>query len=403
MHAFRGAFWSLLPLGTFLAAAGAGCSRQQPNSEPVDTAPRPAASAAVTRSSFGTLPDGTGVELYTLKNANGMEVRITNFGAIVTSLKVPDRDGKFADVVLGFDTLEGYLQDQPYFGATIGRYANRIGKAAFELDGKTYTLAANDGANSLHGGRKGFDKVVWRADTFDQPGAAGVVLTYTSPDGEEGYPGALDVRVTYTLTDNNELAIDYRATTDQPTVLNLTHHGYFNLGGHDAGDILQHELTLNAERYTPIDATLIPTGELASVAGTPFDFRSKTAIGARIDADDPQIEFGKGYDHNFVLNRAAAATGAGSEGLVLAARVEHPKSGRTMEVRTTEPGLQLYTGNFLDGTLTGKSGRVYQYRGALCLETQHFPDSPNKPKFPSTTLRPGEEFNSRTVYRFSLQ
>jgi aldose 1-epimerase len=380
----------------FFMVMGSGCGRQEPSPEPADALPQPPPIAAVTRASFGTLPDGTGVELYTLKNAGGMEVRITNYGGIVTSLKVPDRNGRFADVVLGHDTLEGYLHNAPYFGAIVGRYANRIGKARFQLDGKTYRLAANDGPNTLHGGLKGFDKAVWRTDTFEQPGASGVVLTHASADGDGGFPGTLAVRVTYTLNDKNELAIDYRATTDKPTVLNLTHHGYFNLAGHDAGDILKHELTIDADRYTPVDATLIPTGVLANVAGTPFDFRSKTAIGARIDADDAQLKLGKGYDHNFVLNREGA-------GLVLAARVEEPQSGRVMEVRTTEPGVQLYTGNFLDGTVTGKSGHAYRLRHGLCLETQHFPDSPNQPDFPTTTLRPGGEFTSTTVYSFSVR
>lgn len=336
------------------------------------------------------------MELFTLKNPAGMEVRVTNYGGIVTSLKVPDREGKFDDVVLGYDSLAGYLKSTPYFGAIVGRYANRIGKAQFALDGKTYQLAANDGPNTLHGGIKGFDKAVWQADTFERPGESGLVLTLVSPDGEEGFPGAVALKVTYTLTDKNELAFDYHATTGKPTIINLTHHGYFNLGGAGAGDILGHELTINADRFTPVDATLIPTGVLASVAGTPFDFRSKTAIGARIDANDPQIKLGGGYDHNYVLNRQ------GSE-LVLAARVEEPQTGRLMEVSTTEPGMQLYTGNFLDGSITGKSGHAYRRRNGLCLETQHFPDSPNKPAFPSTTLRPGEEFNSRTVYRFGVQ
>jgi aldose 1-epimerase len=342
------------------------------------------------------LPDGTGVESYTLKNAAGMQARITNYGGILTSLKVPDRDGRFEDVVLGHETLEPYLVNKPYFGAIVGRYANRIAKAQFQLDGNTYKLPANDGPNTLHGGVKGFDQAVWRTDTFDQPGEAGVVLTHISRDGDQGFPGTMAVRVTYTLTDKNELVIDYRATTDKPTVVNLTHHGYFNLAGEGSGDVLQHEVTINADRYTPVDATLIPTGVLAGVAGTPFDFRSKTAIGARIGADDTQLALGKGYDHNFVLNREGA-------GLVLAARVEEPRSGRVMEVRTTEPGIQFYTGNFLDGSITGKSGHVYGHRNGLCLETQHFPDSPNRPEFPTTTLRPGEEFNSRTVYAFSVK
>lgn len=378
-----------------LALVACGCGRQEPAAHPAEAAP-PAPVAAVARESFGTLPDGRGVELYTLKNAAGMEVQVTNYGGIVTSLKVADRDGKFDDVVLGFDSLDGYLENDPHFGAIIGRYANRIANAQFELDGKTYRLIANDGPNTLHGGPMGFDTAVWRADTFEQPGEAGVVLTHVSPDGDEGFPGELSVRVTYTLTDKNELVIDYRASTDGPTVVNLTHHSYFNLAGHAAGDVLKHQLMIAADRYTPVDQDLIPTGELAGVAGTPFDFRSSTAVGARIDAEDPQIELGHGYDHNFVLNRQG-------NGLVLAARVAEPTSGRVMEVRTTEPGMQLYTGNFLDGKIEGKGEHAYQRRAGLCLETQHFPDSPHRPDFPSTTLRPGEEFASRTVYTFSAQ
>lgn len=348
----------------------------------------------MSREPFGTLPDGTAVELFTLRNSSGMEVKVTNYGGIITELKVPDRDGKLDDITLGYSSIDGYLKSSPYFGAIIGRYGNRIGKAQFELDGKTYKLPANDGPNTLHGGTTGFDKVVWNAEPFEREGERGIVLTYTSPDGDQGFPGTLESRVTYTLTDKNELAFDYHATTDKPTVVNLTQHAYFNLAGDGSGDILGHELTVNADRYTPVDSGLIPTGELASVEGTPFDFRTKTAIGARIDADDEQIKRGGGYDHNYVLNRSG-------NGLELAARVEEPKTGRVMEVHTTEPGLQFYSGNFLDGTITGKNGHVYNKRNGICLETQHYPDSPNQSAFPSTTLNPGETYTSRTVYTFS--
>jgi aldose 1-epimerase len=341
------------------------------------------------------LRNNTPVEIYTLTNANGLEMRVTNYGGIITSLKVPDRSGHVDDIVLGFDTIEGYLKDPPYFGALIGRYGNRIAKGQFTLDGKTYRLATNNGPNHLHGGVKGFDKVLWNAMPADGADGVSVTLTRTSPDGEEGYPGNLQVSVRYMLTDKNELAIDYRATTDRPTPVNLTQHSYFNLAA-DGGDILGHELMLNANRYTPVDDTLIPTGELAAVEGTPFDFRKATAIGARIGTDNLQLKNGKGYDHNWVLNR----TGPGLE---RAATVFEPKSGRTLEVATTEPGIQLYSGNFLDGTITGTGGRVYKLRSGLCLETQHFPDSPNHPKFPSTIVKPGQTYASRTVLTFGVK
>lgn len=347
----------------------------------------------ITREPFGTLPDGRAVEQFTLRNANGIEIKAIGFGGIITSLRVPDRSGKLDDVVLGFDRLEPYLKNDPFFGAIIGRYGNRIAEGSFTLDGKTYTLAKNNGPNHLHGGVKGFDKVLWEVEP--DAGRNALVFTRTSPDGEEGYPGNLRVRVTYTLTDANALTVDYVATTDKPTPVNLTQHSYFNLAGHAAGDILGHELTLNADRYTPVDDTLIPTGELAPVEGTPFDFRQPTAIGARIDAGHPQLNAAKGYDHNWVLNRAG-------DGLQVAARVHEPKSGRTLEVATMEPGIQFYSGNFLDGTLTGKGGAVYRHRTGFCLETQHFPDSPNQPNFPSTILRPGEEYRTRTVFTFGV-
>jgi aldose 1-epimerase len=358
--------------------------------------PAPRSNHMIKKEPFGKTKDGQAVDLYTFSNAQGMEVRAMTYGGIILSIKVPDRNGKLDDVTLGFDSLEPYLAGHPYFGAIIGRYGNRIGKARFKLDGKEYKLAANNGPNSLHGGVKGFDKVMWNAEPFDKPEGVGVVFTYTSPDGEEGFPGTLQTKVTYTLNDKNELIFDYHATTDKPTPVNLTNHTYFNLAGPGTRDILDHVMMIHADHTTPVDSTLIPTGEIKSVEGTPFDFRKPTPIGARIDADDQQIKYGPGYDHNFVLNRTGP-------GLSLAARVSEPSTGRVMEVRTTEPGIQFYSGNFLDGTLTGKGGHVYKRRFGFCLETQHFPDSPNKPQFPSTILRPGETYTSQTVYAFSVE
>lgn len=347
---------------------------------------------------FGTTTDGTPVEVYTLRNANGIEARVTNYGGIILSLQVPDRAGHLDDIVLGYDSLAGYLKESPYFGAIVGRYGNRIAGGHFTLDGKTYDLAVNNGANHLHGGIKGFDKVVWKAEPFARAGERGLVLTYTSPSGEEGYPGTLDVRVTYTLTDANELIFDYHATTDQATPINLTQHSYFNLAGAGNGDILGHQVTINADRFTPVDSTLIPTGELRNVAGTPFDFRTPSTIGARIGQTDQQLVFGMGYDHNYVLNRPDTATGP-----TPAAKVVEPTTGRVMEVLTTEPGMQFYSGNFLDGSLVGKKGAAYKHRYGFAMETQHFPDSPNQPNFPSTILRPGQEYQTRTIYRFSVE
>jgi aldose 1-epimerase len=327
-----------------------------------------------------------------------MEVRVITYGGIVTMIRVPDRRGKFADVVLGFDSLDGYAKNPPYFGALVGRYANRIGKAQFTLDGKTYKLAANNNGNTLHGGLKGFDKVLWNAKPFEKNGDAGVMLTYTSPDGEEGYPGTLRVAVAYTLTKANELSIDYQATTDKPTVVNLTNHSYFNLAGEGSGNVLGHVLMIDADRYSPVDAGLIPLAKPASVADTPFDFREPNQIGARIEMNDEQLKLGAGYDHNFLINRPSSAKG---DELALAARVVEPNSGRVLEVRTTEPGVQFYSANHLE--LTGKSAHAYGKRDAFCLETQHYPDSPNKPTFPTTTLRPGQTYHSVTVYAFSTQ
>lgn len=358
-------------------------------------------SAGVERSDFGVTPEGDSVDLYTLTNDSGVTMQVTNYGGIITSLRVPDREGEFEDVVLGFDSLSTYTSDayrsaNPYFGALIGRYGNRIDGGEFSLDGETYTLATNNGPNHLHGGEDGFDQVVWNAEPFQEPDSVGVVLRHTSPDGHGGYPGQLDVEVTYTLTSDNEVAFDYRATTSEATPVNLTQHSYFNLDGHGDGTVLDHELMINADRFTPVDSTLIPTGDLQTVDETPFDFTAPTPIGARIDADHQQLEYGGGYDHNFVLAEEPSDT------LRLAARVYEPDTGRLMTVRTTEPGVQFYSGNFLDGSFTGK-GEAYEYREGLALETQHFPDSPNQPNFPSTILRPGEEYTSRTVYEFSTR
>ena len=343
----------------------------------------------IARSAFGRAAGGREVALYTLRNAHGMEVAITPWGATVVAIRVPDRHGRMGDVVLGFDSVAGYQAEQPFLGATIGRYGNRIARGRFSLDGREYTLPVNNGANHLHGGPQGFDKRLWQVREL--PGGRALELSLTSTDGEQGYPGRLEASVTYTLTDADELRIDYAAVTDRPTVVNLTNHTYFNLAG--AGDVLQHEVQINAARYTPVDAGLIPTGELRAVAGTPFDFTRPHAIGERIDQPDEQLRFGQGYDHNWVLDGTAGQ-------LRLVASVREPTSGRVMEVSTTEPGLQFYTGNFLDGTLHGKAGRVYQRRAAFCMETQHFPDSPNHPQFPSTVLRPGQKYRSTTVYRF---
>ncbi len=352
------------------------------------------AATPIQRADFGKTRDGVAVSVYTLNNKNGLTARITNYGGIVVSLMVPDRNGKMADVVLGFDLLDGYLQNPgPFFGALIGRYGNRIGHARFTLDGRVYQVDRNDAENSLHGGARGFDKRVWTPKELTD---GGLELRYLSRDGEEGYPGNLRAAATYHLTDANELRIDYGASTDKDTVINLTNHSYFNLKGAGAADILDHRLMLNADRFTPVDAGLIPTGELRAVAGSPFDFRTSTSIGARIEANNEQLRVGKGYDHNWVLNRA-------SDGLTLAARIEEPSTGRILEVFTTQPGVQFYTGNFLDGTIKGKGGKVYGRRSAFCLETQHFPDSPNKPAFPTTELKPGQRFQSTTVFRFSTE
>jgi len=347
----------------------------------------------ITKADFGKTLDGTAVELYTLLNSSGMEATIITYGGIVTSLKVPDRNGKFDDVVMGYDNLDGYLANSPYFGALIGRYGNRIANGKFSLDGHTYALAKNYGPNHLHGGLKGFDKVVWKARPVETVDGSGLELSYLSRDGEEGYPGNLSVKAVYVLAEKNELRLQFTATTDKNTICNLTHHSYFNLRG--SGDVLGHVVQINADGMTPVDGNLIPTGELKPVDGTPFDFRQPVPIGSRIGDDNEQLKFANGYDHNFVLNKQPGEFGK-------AARVSEPATGRVMEVWTTAPGVQFYTGNFLDGTITGKGGAVYKFRDALCLEPQGFPDSPNHPNFPTTGLKPGELYKNMIAYKFSV-
>jgi aldose 1-epimerase len=341
--------------------------------------------------------DSMQVDLYTLTNANNLEMKVTNYGGIITSLKIPDKNGKLDDVVLGYNSLDGYVKVNPYFGAIIGRYGNRIKKGKFVLDGKEYKLAINNAPNNLHGGPNGFDTVIWDAETKQDSNSVSIIFKYLSKDGEEGFPGNLEATVTYTLTNDNELKIDYLATTDQPTIVNLTNHTYWNFAGEGSGDILSHELMLNADKYTPVDNTLIPTGELPSVEGTPMDFRMPIAIGSRINDDFEQLKFGKGYDHNWVLNKST------ENEMSLAATVYAPISGRYIEIFTTEPGIQFYSGNFLDGSIVGKSGKNYEFRHGFCLETQHYPDSPNQPDFPSTALRPGETYKTTTIHKFSVK
>ena len=389
-----------VPVTGWLLLAGCGSDKTADKTTAAAGTTAPADStqtnsaAMPTSASFGKTSDGTEVQLFTLTNANGVKASITNFGGILTSLMVPDKDGKLGDVILGFDNVGGYqspefLKSGPYFGALIGRYGNRIKDGKFTLDGKAYTLAKNNGTNTLHGGKVGFDKVVWQAESGTSAEGQSLKLTYLSKDGEEGYPGNLNVTVVYTLTADNALKIDYTATTDKVTVVNLTNHAYFNLN-HGAGkDILGHEVTLPADRYNVVDAGLIPTGELRPVKGTPFDFTTPHAIGERI------AQVPGGYDHNWILNTPT--------GQHAAATVYEPATGRTMEVTTDQPGIQFYTGNFLDGTLTGKGGTVYGKNAGFCLETQHFPDSPNQPKFPSTVLKPGETFHSVSTYKFGVR
>lgn len=351
------------------------------------------AGGEISQEPFGTTPDGTKVDIFTLRNPGGIEARICNYGGIVVSLKAPDRKGRLEDVVLGYDDLAAYIKRNPFFGAMVGRFANRIAKAKFTLDGKTYMLAANNnGVNALHGGLKGFDKVVWKAKAMQSPKGPVLELTYFSKDGEEGYPGNLNVKAVYTVTKDNALRLDYTATTDKDTIINLSQHSYFNLAG--GGDVLNHEVFINADKFTPVDSLQIPTGELRPVAGTPLDFRQPHKIGERIHDPYPQLQISKGYDHNWVINKSA-------DELAVVARVKEVNSGRVLEVLSTEPGLQFYTGNNLNGTITGKGGCVYQAYAAFCMEPQHFPDSPNHPQFPSTVLRAGQGFHSTIEYRFS--
>lgn len=369
-----------------------GCQTGNENNEQTEIR-----QAGIQKESFGKTQDGEAVDLYTLTNANGVEAKITNYGGVIVSLKVPDKNGNMEDVVLGFDSLAPYETESPYFGSIVGRYGNRIAKGKFTLDGQEYTLVQNNMGNHLHGGTEGFDKKVWKAAEIKSDSTVGLKLTYTSPDMEEGYPGKLDVEVTYTLRNDDALAIGYKATTDKKTIVNLTNHSYFNLTGNAERDILDHVLMINASQFVPVDSTLIPTGELRSVEGTPFDFEEPIRIGERINnTDDQQIAYGGGYDHCWVLNKDG-------EGLTLAATVYEPNSGRFMEVMTTEPGVQFYSGNFLDGSLKGKGNVVYEKRYGLCLETQHFPDSPNQPDFPSVELNSGETYQTSTVYKFSVR
>jgi aldose 1-epimerase len=382
----------ILSFGVLLGGLGCQKAAKGPEARKVPGLPGQAKGLAmmnVQKEPFGVLPDGTAVDIYVLTNAFGLKARLMTYGATLVSLELPDRNGKFEDCVLGYDGLDGYVKNSPYFGSIVGRYGNRIAKGRFTLDGVTYSLATNNGENHLHGGVKGFDKVVWNAEPFAEANAVGVKFSYLSKDGEEGYPGNLSVSVAYMLTNDDELHLDYTATTDKPTPINLTHHSYFNFTG-GKRDILGHELRINADRFTPVDDGLIPTGELRTVKGTPMDFTVPMAIGSRI------ADVKGGYDHNYVLV-------SGSGAMSLAARVYEPESGRIMEIFTTEPGLQFYSGNFLDGTITGKGGQVYKKHWGFCLETQHFPDSPNRPNFPSTILRPGITFRSRTIHKFSAR
>ncbi|WP_026998099.1 aldose epimerase family protein [Flectobacillus major] len=380
----------LLVAGLLAGAMLTACeSKKAENTQTNDT-------LKIEQSVFGKVSDSTNATLYTLKNQAGTEVKISDFGGTIVSWTAADKNGKFEDITLGCDSLAGYQKGVPYFGALIGRFGNRIANGQFQLDGTTYTLAKNNGPNALHGGLKGFDKVLWTATPIDGDEPA-LKLTYTAKDGEEGYPGNLSVEVIYTLTKDNSLKIDYKATTDKATVINLTNHAYFNLKGGFNSDILDHEVTLNADKFLPVSKTLIPTGELKAVAGTPFDFTKSTKIGSRInDTSDEQIKFGGGYDHCWVLADS-------SKNLKLAASVLEPTSGRFLEVFTTEPAIQFYTGNFLDGTIVGKGGAVYKHRYGLCLETQHYPNSPNQASFPSTVLKPGETYQTTTVYKFSVK
>lgn len=381
----------LIGMTLFLMSCG-GEKKEQTESTEDSTA----VESLVSQEPFGSMQDGQNVTLYTLKNKNGIEMGVINYGGIITTLKTPDKEDNYEDIVLGYDSLEEYIQNNPYFGAIIGRFGNRIADAKFSLDGKEYQLAANDGSNHLHGGIKGFDKVYWDIEVLDSVNEPSLKLSYLSPDGEEGYPGNLTVEVIYTLTNDDELKIDYKAETDKKTVLNLTQHTYFNLSGNPSQDILDHMLTINADTFLPVNDKLIPTGELKSVEGTPFDFTTSTVIGARINDENTQIQYGGGYDHCWVLN---------TEGNLeeLAASAYDSTSGRVMEVYTTEPAIQFYSGNFLNGNNVGKGDIAYGKRSAFCLETQHFPDAPNQKDFPSVELNPGDTYKTTTIYKFSVK
>jgi aldose 1-epimerase len=377
----------------FFIAVFISCSspkKKEPAAQNIDSV------KAITNKPFGKMKDGQAVTLYTLKNKKGTEMSVINYGGIIVSLKVPDKNGMMEDVVLGFDSLSDYLKDDPFFGALIGRYGNRIAKGKFSLDGTVYTLPVNNGENHLHGGPNGFFNVFWNIETLSDSTNPSLKFTYLSKDGEEGYPGNLNVEVIYTLSENNELQITYKATTDKKTVVNLTQHSYFNLSGNMKRDILDHQLMIAADKFLPVDKTLIPTGELKNVKNTPFDFTSPTTIGARISDNDQQLKYGLGYDHCWVFTDK-------TDSLKMVSTLYEPTNGRYMEVFTTEPAIQFYSGNFLDGKLTGKMGLVYKHRYGLCLETQHFPDSPNKASFPSTVLNPGETYQTTTVYKFSVK
>ncbi len=379
----------LAAMGMTVFRTGASAADESPGT------PEPAGGVRLEKTDFGATPDGRTVWLFTLANAKGMKAKVMSYGATLAAVETPDREGKTADVTLGFDNFPDYLTKNRFFGSIAGRYANRIANGTFTLGGKTYQLAVNSKPNHIHGGAQGFDKRVWNAEPFERETEAGVIFTYLSPDGEEGYPGNLKATVIYTLNNRNELSIQYYAETDKPTPVNLTNHAYFNLAGQGNGDVLNHVVMINADRFTPVNENLIPTGELRGVQNTPLDFTRPARIGDRIEDPYQQMQFGKGYDHNFVLNSQDGS-------LALAARVSEPSSGRVMEVYTTQPGVQLYTGNFLDG-VTGKEGKAYPRRSGFCLETQHYPNSPNQPNFPSTILRPGEKYNQKTVFKFSVE
>lgn len=372
------------------------CKGDKKNGKESDMTSKATKPVTISKEDFGMTNDSLKVESYTLKNENGMEVSIMTYGGIITSLKVPNKEGVSEDIVLGYDSLSQYIKKSPYFGAIIGRYGNRIAKGKFTLDGTEYELATNDGPNHLHGGVKGFDKVVWNAAEKQTDSSASLEFTYLSKDMEEGYPGNLNAKVTYTLTNDNQLRVAYEATTDKKTIVNLTQHSYFNLSGDFSKPILNNEVTINADKFVPVDATLIPTGELKDVANTPFDFRTAKAIGKDIEDDNEQLKRGKGFDHCWVLNNQ-------NEGMRFAASAYDPTSGRLLEVYTDEPGIQLYTGNFLDGTLPNKQGGTYSHRTGLCLETEHYPDSPNQKDFPSVILNPGEKYETKTTFKFSVK